>query len=194
MRRLRLNGRGLAVQERGEGAAVLLLHPGLIADGMLPLFADETLAAGRRLVRYHRRGYGHSGQAEPPVSLVQQAGDALAVLDALDIDRVDLVGHSFGANVALEVAISAADRVRSLVLMEPLLAFALTPDTARYVAEAAEVAVPLYQRGDPAGAVDAWLSRAFGPGYRDPLERTLPGALDQATRDSAAAPTLWPSS
>jgi pimeloyl-ACP methyl ester carboxylesterase len=197
MRRLRLKERSLAVQERGEGAPLLLLHPGFIADGMLPLFADGTLAAGRRLVRYHRCGYGQSDSAKPPVSLARQAGDALAVLDALDVERTDLVGHSFGANVALELAISAPERVRSLVLMEPLLAFALAPDAARYVAEAAEVALPLYQRGNPAGAVDAWLSRAFGPGYREVLERALPGALDRAIHDADAAfavemPSLQP--
>ena len=187
MRRLQVHGRELAVEERGAGDVVLLLHPGFVADGMRPLFADDTLAAGRRLVRYHRRGYGGSDRAQPPVSLAEQAADAVALLDALGIERADLVGHSLGANVALEVALRSPARVRSLVLMEPLLLFALTPESAQFVAQAAELAFPLYHGGDRAGALDAWLSGAFGPGFRPILERALPGAFDQAVEDADTA-------
>jgi 3-oxoadipate enol-lactonase len=114
MRQTALNGRSFALEERGYGDAVLLLHPGFVADGIRPLFDDESLAMGRRLVRYHRRGYGQSDAAGAPASLADHAGDALALLDALEIDRVDLVGHSFGANVAIELALSAPERIRSL--------------------------------------------------------------------------------
>jgi hypothetical protein len=41
----------------------VLLHPGFVAHGMRPLFDDATLAAGRRLVRYHPRGYDASDPA-----------------------------------------------------------------------------------------------------------------------------------
>jgi pimeloyl-ACP methyl ester carboxylesterase len=140
----------------------------------------------RRLVHYHRRGYGESDPAGGPASVAEQAGDALVLLDALEIDRADLVGHSFGANVALELALSAPERVRGLVLLEPLLPFALAPDTAQYVSQAAEAAYPRYERGDRAGALDARLSGAFGPGYRRLLERALPGAFEQAVRDADA--------
>lgn len=199
MRRIRLDGRALAMEERGHGDAVLLLHPGFVADGMRPLFDDATLAVSRRLVRYCRRGYGESDPADGAASVAEQAGDALALLDALEIERADLVGHSFGANVAIELALSAPERVRGLVLLEPLLLFALAPDTAQYVSRAAEAAFSRYERGDRAGAVDAWLSGAFGPGYRHTLERALPGAFEQAVRDADApfaveVPSLqtWP--
>lgn len=199
MRRIALNGRSFAVQERGDGEAVLLLHTGFVADGMRPLFDDELLGMGRRLVRYHRRGYGQSDAAGGPASVAEQAGDALALLDELEIDRADLVGHSFGANVSIELARSAPERVRSLVLLEPLLLFALASATAEYVAQAAEAAYPRYERGDRAGALDAWLSGAFGPGYHEIFERALPGAFEQAVRDADApfaveVPSLqtWP--
>lgn len=186
MRRTRLDGRTLAMDERGHGDAALLLHPGFVAGGMQPLFDAPTLAANRRLVWYCRRGYGESDPPDGPASVAAQAGDALALLDALEIERADLVGHSFGANVAIELALSAPERVRGLVLLEPLLLFALAPDTAEYVTRAAQAAFPRYERGDRAGAVDAWLSGAFGDGYREILERALPGAFEQAVRDADA--------
>ena len=199
MDRIPVNGRHLAVEERGEGDAVLLLHPGSLADGMQPLFDDGMFAVGRRLVRYHRRGYGLSDPAEAPVSVADQAADALAVLDELGIDHADLVGHSFGANVAIELALSAPERVRSLALLEPLLLFALDPDTARFVTQTAEVAYPRFEHGDRADAVDAWLYGAFGRGYAQILEYALPGAFEQAVRDADApfaieVPSLqsWP--
>jgi pimeloyl-ACP methyl ester carboxylesterase len=133
------------------------------------------------------------------VSVAEQAGDALALMDRLGIEAADLVGHSLGATIALEVALTAPERVRSVVLMEPLLLFALTPESAQFVAETAAVAVPRYAQGDRAGAVDAWLSGAFGEGFREILECALPGAFEQAARDADAAfgvemPSLqaWP--
>ena len=71
--------------------------------------------------------------------------------------------------------------------MEPLLLFALSPATARFVADTAAVAMPLFAAGDRAAAVDAWLTGAFGPGFRETLDRALPGAFEQAVRDSGAA-------
>jgi pimeloyl-ACP methyl ester carboxylesterase len=199
MELMNLDGRNLAVEDRGSGEAVVLLHTGFVADGMKPLVVEGTVGSGRRLVRFHRRGYGQSGPATAPVSVAEQAGDVIALMDGLGIETAHLVGHSFGATIALEVALVAQERVRSLVLMEPLLMFALAPKTARYVAETAAAAFPLYETGDRAGAVDAWLSGAFGPGYREILERALPGAFAQAARDADTAfgievPSLreWP--
>jgi pimeloyl-ACP methyl ester carboxylesterase len=184
MERLDLDGRTLAYDDRGAGEAVLLLHPAFVADGMRPLQDERALAEGRRLVRYHRRGYGESGPAAPPTSVAEQAADALALLDHLGVDRAHLVGHSFGANVAIELALTAPERVRTLVLLEPLLLFALRPETAQVVADAAAAAFPLSEAGDRAGAVEAWLGPAFGPGWRDVLERALPGAFEQAVSDA----------
>lgn len=68
---------------------------------MRPLFDDDMLGASRLLVRYHRGGCGQSDAADAPASMPAQAGDALTLLDVLEIDRADLVGHSLGANAAV---------------------------------------------------------------------------------------------
>lgn len=184
---LEVDGVRLAVTVRGDGAPILFLHTGFIADGLLPL-VEAPEFDGYRRISYHRRGYGGSGGRDAgPVGMVRQAEDALAVLDRLGVVRAHLVGHSLGANVALQIAVSAPDRVGGLVLMEPLLGFLLAPGTADYVNATAATAVPRFMAGDHAGALDAWLNGAFGPGYRDVLDRTLPGAWDQAVQDAPAA-------
>jgi pimeloyl-ACP methyl ester carboxylesterase len=184
--RATVRGAELAYTMRGDGEPMLLLHTGFLADGMAPLVAEPALADFRRIA-YHRRGYGASDPTDGPGSMADQASDALGLLDALGIDRAHLVGHSLGADVALQVALDAPERVASLVLMEPLLGFLLSPPAAAFVAETASVALPRFASGDRAGALQAWLSGAFGPGFRVVLDRTLPGAWEQAIADAGTA-------
>lgn len=193
-----VDGARLAVRERGGDEPVVLLHPGFVADGMAPLFAEPALGA-YRLVAYQRRGYGRSDRAAGPVTVGDQAEDLLAVLAARGIERAHLVGHSFGANVALELALTAPERVATLALLEPLLAFAVAPATAQFVLDTAAESYRRLGEGDPAGAVDGWLEAAFDPGYRDLLDGALPGAFEQAVADADApfaveVPSLqsWP--
>ena len=106
------------------------------------------------------------------------------MLDALGVKRAHLVGHSMGAVVAIEMALAESSRVRSLILMEPLLGFVLSPESAAFVADAAQVALPGFAAGDSEGALDAWLTGAFGSGFRAILDRELPGAWSQAVHDA----------
>jgi 3-oxoadipate enol-lactonase len=185
MEHVQVDGTRLAYRERGVGEPVLLLHAGFVADGMAPLL-DEPALGRHRLVAYHRRGYGASDRADPPVSLAQQAADALALLDELGIERAHLAGHSLGGNVAIELALTAPARVASLALLEPLLGFAVAPASAQVVLDTAGRSYALLGEGDAAGAIDNWLAAAFDPGYRDVLERALPGAFERAVLDAAA--------
>jgi hypothetical protein len=91
------------------------------------------------------------------------------------------------------------ERVATLALLEPLLAFAVAPATAQFVLDTAAESYRRLGEGDPAGAVDGWLEAAFDPGYRDLLDGALPGAFEQAVADADApfaveVPSLqsWP--
>lgn len=189
MDHLTIDGTDFAVRAEGAGEPVVLFHTGFVADGLAPLFGEPALT-GYRLVAYHRRGYGASQRAEGEVSLVRQADDALGLMNALGIERAHLVGHSFGADIALELALRAPQAAASLTLLEPLLPFVLDPASAAVVTGAATAAGAALARGDAKTAVDIFLGAAFGAGYREPLERTLPGAFAAAVRDAATPFTV----
>jgi pimeloyl-ACP methyl ester carboxylesterase len=180
-----IRNKSLAYEIRGRGEAVLLMHCGFVADAFGPLMDDAQLTASYRLVNYHRIGYGQSDRASGPMSVADQAADARALLEHLGIERAHVVGHSYGGVVALQLALDAPDRVQSLALLEPALPAALgDPEVALKFMEGAGKAFAQFGAGDKAGAVDTWLTGAFGPGYRAIADGALPGWFEQAAIDA----------
>jgi pimeloyl-ACP methyl ester carboxylesterase len=122
---------GVTFEIWGSGTRVVLVHgslvPGPIAwDGQRPL-ADE----GYQLVVPTRRAYTSAGIGEDFVADGQDVAELLG-------DGAHLVGHSYGAIVALEAAAARPEAVYSLVLAEPPLfaAAAGHPDVARFQEQA----------------------------------------------------------
>jgi pimeloyl-ACP methyl ester carboxylesterase len=187
MHEITVQQRCIAYHDRGAGPAVVLLHPGFVADGMLPLLDDPGLLGHYRLIAPHRRGYGRSDRAQPPVSVADLARDLFGLLDAIGIERTDLVGHSFGGCLALEAARMQPERIGRVVLLEPPLGFALSQPALAFLMDTVGQAMARFAAGDHAGAVAVWLDGAFGAGWQEPLERAVPGAVAQATRDAPAA-------
>ncbi|HEX2808470.1 MAG TPA: alpha/beta hydrolase, partial [Kineosporiaceae bacterium] len=105
-------GGSLFVQREGSGTPVLLLHAGIADsrswDALVPLLTE----AGHHVIRYDRRGYGRSITQDVPFS---DRADALAVLDALGIERAVFVGNSMGGMVAIDTAIESRGRVAAVV-------------------------------------------------------------------------------
>jgi len=102
----------------GTGAPALLLHGG----AAVPDYMGECAAALDGLfatIRYTQRGTPPS-EAGPPYTIESHAADALAVLDALGIDRAWAIGHSWGGHLALHVAHLHEDRLLGLLLIDPL--------------------------------------------------------------------------
>lgn len=114
--------RGIAtnVLDVGSGSPVLLLHgsgPGVSAYAnwrlTMPALADE-----HRVIAFDQPGFGFTERPPGTEYTVEGWTDhVLGVLDALGLDRVDLVGNSFGGAIALRFAAAHPDRVRRLVLM-----------------------------------------------------------------------------
>lgn len=185
MNTITINGKKLAYEVRGTGEPVLLLHCGFVADSFVPLMNDLTLSGQYRLINYHRVGYGQSDRAAGPMSVAQQAADARALLQQLGIQRAQIVGHSYGGVVALQLALDAPEVVHSLALLEPSIPAALgDPDVALKFMEGVGKAFAQFGAGDKAGAVDTWLTGAFGPGYREIADRALLGWFEQAAKDA----------
>ena len=113
---LRLPGASLALEAReGDGPAIFL-H-GFGGDLRTWDALWTLLPRGRGWMRYDLRGYGAStASTDRPF---HHADDLLDLMDACGIDRCDLVGLSMGGSVALNLALSRPDRVRSLALLSP---------------------------------------------------------------------------
>jgi pimeloyl-ACP methyl ester carboxylesterase len=180
-----VDGLTLEYEVHGSGEPVVLLHAGLCADWFKPLL-DEPALAHRQLIRYHRVGYAGSSRLPGAVSLADQAGHCLALMDHLGVERAHLAGHSSSADIAMQAALDEPDRVASLALLEPALM--PVPSRAEWGRTAAAPAIDLFRSGDYAGAVDAWMRGVAGEDYAGTMNRALPSAFGQAVAD---APTFF---
>ena len=112
-----INDVALHYTTHGHGEPLLLIHGGwgLGVNGFH--YQEKTLARDYRLIIPDRRGYGQSTHVDGFSADFhwQQADDLLKFLDALQIDRVRVWGHSDGAIIGAIMAILAPDRVRALV-------------------------------------------------------------------------------
>ena len=113
------DGVNLAVRDFGPvgGRELLLLH-GLastshIFDLMAPRLTDEF-----RVVAYDQRGHGESGKPSSKYGFEHMTADAVAVMRELGLGRPIVLGHSWGANVALELAVREPAMVSGLILLD----------------------------------------------------------------------------
>jgi pimeloyl-ACP methyl ester carboxylesterase len=138
MPRVAANGLDFHVQELGSGAPVVMLH-GLLIGSLASWYftAAPSLARTRRVRLYDLRGHGLSERPARGYDSRTMAADLDALTRDLD-EPFDLVGHSWGALVALRFAIDHPARVRRLAIVEAPLPpsrfadesgfFASTPD------------------------------------------------------------------
>jgi proline iminopeptidase len=106
----------------GAGPAALLLHGGPAVPDYLDGLAAE-LAGLFSTFRYTQRGTPPSGGG-PPFTVEAHAADALAVLDAFDVERAWVVGHSWGGHLALHLVVFHPERLFGVICVAPLGAFA----------------------------------------------------------------------
>jgi pimeloyl-ACP methyl ester carboxylesterase len=170
----------LEYEVSGIGESVVFIHGAFIADMFRPLLAEPSLEGRYRLILYHRRGYAGSSHASKLVSVAQQAADCRALLHHLGVERAHVVGHSYGGDVALQLALDTPGVVNSLALLEPGL---MVGASAQGYREALARGVERYREAGAAVVVDEFL-QARWPGYRVTLERALPGAFAQAVADA----------
>ena len=79
----------------------------------------SALSAGFRVLTYDRRGHSRSERPATPGSLREDAADLAGLLESLELAPAHVVGNSFGASVALRLAIDRPELVRSLIAHEP---------------------------------------------------------------------------
>ncbi len=182
MERVSANGAELEVAVQGSGEAVVLIQTALLADEFLPLASEPTLRDHYRVILYHRRGYAGSTPVEGRGSIQRDAADCRALLAALGVERAHVVGLSYSAAVALQLAVDAPATVHSLALLEPPPV--AVPSAQQFFAAAAPT-VEAYQAGDPARAIDILMTVVAGPDWREMVGRSVPGEPERMERDAA---------
>ena len=154
---------------------ILLVHAG-IADRRMWDPVWPTLTADRDVVRVDLRGYGES--TERPEGPWSPRADVLATLAALGIERAHAVGCSFGAGVAVEVALERSEAVASFVLAAP--GGALLTEKTDELAAFFEAEGTAIESGDLDAAVEANLVAWVDGPHRGP--DVVPAAVRDAVR------------
>lgn len=94
----------------------LLMVAGMASDSKSWQFILNEVSSHFRLIIFDNRGCGRTKTAVRSFGLNELAGDAYALLDYLDYDKVDLLGHSMGGMIAQEMALMHPERIGKLVL------------------------------------------------------------------------------
>jgi esterase len=176
MARRLVNGVRLHHEERGSGAAILCIH-GTSGTAIAWTHAVEELARLGRVISYDRRGCGRSERPDryERTSVAEHADDAAALLDALAAVPAVVIGRSYGATVATDLALRYPDRVRALVLLEGDAPRELAPAAAAWVdALADRLRAVAAQAG-----VDAVAEALIGEVAGASAWRSFPGELRQ---------------
>jgi len=120
MPKLIANGINFHYQQAGKGPDVVLIH-GVTGDLSIWFLCEAMGVLGRsfRVTAYDLRGHGYSDVPRDGYTSADQARDVMAIMDALDIDRAVLLGHSFGAVIAMHAAVLYPDRTDAIVLSDP---------------------------------------------------------------------------
>jgi len=101
-----------------EQAPLVVLSHSLASSGIMWEQQMPALVNGYRVLRYDTRGHGGSDAPAGPYTLDDLGDDAIAMLDALDIDRVHWVGLSMGGIIGQNLAIRYPQRLLSLALCD----------------------------------------------------------------------------
>jgi pimeloyl-ACP methyl ester carboxylesterase len=204
------DGARLYFEVHGRGERAVLLIMGLGGDGHIWEPQVAPLAARRRVVVLDNRGMGRSDKPAAAYSIATLAADAIAVLDAADVARADLVGLSMGGMVAEELALTHGARVGKLALLATAArldegvralisgpafseAFAAGDQVAVYKAFGAQAYSAAFLEAEREW-MRAWTRRALGygvtaAGFRAQLDAAL--AFDRrADLERVSAPTL----
>jgi len=142
-----VNGVRLYTRRIGVGPPVVVLHggPGAHHDYLLPQY--DRLAHRRTLLYYDQRGGGRSALArDQPAGWREHVADLEALRAHWGLNRVTLLGYSWGGLLALLYALEQPERIERLALVCP------APVTAEWRSE--------YQRRLAARAADPWIAGA----------------------------------
>ena len=161
-----------------DGAPVVMLSHSLACSLVMWNPQLDLLESKFKVLRFDTRGHGDSDAPEGKYTLELLAADAVALMDALEIDAVHFVGLSMGGMIGQNLALDHGDRLKSLALCDTA---AVMPDEVQ----------PIWQQRIAAARkkglqdqVDETLERWFTPEY---LSRNSP-QVEMIRRQILATP------
>jgi pimeloyl-ACP methyl ester carboxylesterase len=177
--RVEADGFSIRALERGVGETVVYFHGG----GGLHVSPGLALLAERhKVIAFELPGFGESPENTRPQSLDELAETMVQAVDAAGVATFTLLGTSFGAAVAVRLAVSHADRVEALVLESPA---AFRPEESRpHELTPEQLFAALYVHPENAPSPEspevirkqlALLGRLRGPNHDQYLEERLRG-------------------
>ncbi len=135
-----------------------------------------------RVLRYDTRGHGQSSLTPGPYSIEQLGKDVIALLDALDLDRVHFCGLSMGGMIGMWLGVNAPDRLNKLVLCNTAARIG-TPETWNARIEAV-------RKNGMKSVAPAVVERWFSPAFRHKAPAAISNTqkvLENANPDGYAA-------
>jgi pimeloyl-ACP methyl ester carboxylesterase len=124
----RYQGQRLAYTVHGEGPRVTVLTPGLLLSQKMQTPLARTLAKqGNRVITLDPLGHGESDRPRQMwrYSMAEFAQQVIALLDHLELEEAIVGGTSLGANITLETAATAPERLRGMIIEMPVLDHAI---------------------------------------------------------------------
>jgi pimeloyl-ACP methyl ester carboxylesterase len=161
----------IAYLDEGEGEAIVLVHgfaSSKNVNWVYPTWVSELKKAGRRVIALDNRGHGDSGKlydaAQYEVAIM--AGDVIALMDHLGIERADVMGYSLGSRMTAVLALSHPQRLRSVIL--------------------GGIGIGIIAGGGPGESVALALEAPSLDDVTDPVGRTFRAFADQTRSDRRA--------
>lgn len=186
MTKLLVNGFQIHCQQLGSGPPLVMIH-GMTGNlAIWHMAIAPALAAEYRVTTYDLRGHGYSDAPPTGYTTADHANDLKHLLDVLGIEKAPIMGHSFGADIALHFAILFPERVERLILVEPAIS-ALT-----FLRKDHEwIGWKYWREKLAAGGVDVPEEHWYDPEYLVRLSVGLPMVFGfRKGRPRRAAPTL----
>ena len=171
------DGIPIAYETRGAGSPALVFVHGWSCDRSYWAAQMEAFSRDFQVVAVDLAGHGESGLGREAWTMAAFGGDVAAVVEALALDRVILVGHSMGGDAIVEAARRLPDRVAGLVWVDAYRRLG----TPRSQEQLDAILAPM--RADFVGATRAFVQGMF-------LPSTDPKLAERVASDMSTAPPL----
>jgi 3-oxoadipate enol-lactonase len=178
------NGRFNVEQTGNDGTPMVLLHPLALAGSAWDPMARH-LAGAHRVFAPDARGHGDSEWDGDPFTVEDLAADTAAIVEALDLGPVDVVGMSMGGCTAMVLAASRPDLVRRLVLADTTACYG--PDRVEQWSQRASQAENTPREEQLTFQRRRWFSERFREEHPDEVERVAKIFVATDSRAHAAA-------